>query len=121
MAYIKQFGIILGVTFAAEIVRYFVPLPVPASIYSLILMLLLLITKVIKPEQVRDAALFLVGILQLIFISAAVGLIESYSEFSGVLLQSVIIIIVSSVIVTVATGLTAQGIQNAAARKAKKN
>jgi len=116
MVYIKQFGIILGVTFAAEIVRYCVPLPVPASIYGLLLMLFLLKTGAVKLDQVKDAAYFLVGILQLIFIPATVGLLVSYVEFRDILPQSVAVILFSSAIVIAVTGRAAQGVHNAAIR-----
>ena len=54
MKYMKQFGIILGVTCAGEIIKYFVPLPVPGSIYGLLLMLIFLMSGIIKLEQVKE-------------------------------------------------------------------
>ena len=42
MKYLRQFVIILGVSFLGEILRVILPLPVPASVYGLICMLLLL-------------------------------------------------------------------------------
>ena len=41
--YLRQFGIILAVTCAGEIMKYFIPLPIPGSIYGLILMFVLLL------------------------------------------------------------------------------
>ena len=35
MKYIRQMTIILSVTCVAEILKYFIPLPIPASIYHL--------------------------------------------------------------------------------------
>ena len=43
MKYLRQFGIILAVTCAGEIMKYFIPLPIPGSIYGLILMFVLLL------------------------------------------------------------------------------
>ena len=40
MKYVKQFGIILLISFAGEALNYLLPLPVPASIYGLVLMFL---------------------------------------------------------------------------------
>ncbi len=48
MKYFRQFGIILAVTFIGEILKYIIPLPIPASIYGLILMLIILKTKIIS-------------------------------------------------------------------------
>ena len=39
MRYLKQFTIILFVSFLGETLHYLIPLPVPASIYGLLLML----------------------------------------------------------------------------------
>ena len=50
MKHIRQFGIILLISLAGEVIHLFVPLPVPASIYGLILMLIGLNTKFIPLE-----------------------------------------------------------------------
>ena len=39
MRYLKQFTIILTISLLGEVLHYFIPLPVPASIYGLLLML----------------------------------------------------------------------------------
>ena len=39
MKYVKQIGIILGVTLAGEALSHFLPFPVPAGVYGLFLML----------------------------------------------------------------------------------
>ena len=59
MKYLRQFGIILAVTCAGEIMKYFIPLPIPGSIYGLILMFVLLLAKVIKEEHVKETGVFL--------------------------------------------------------------
>lgn len=48
MKYVKEFGIILIVSLVGELLNYFLPLPVPASIYGLVLMFLCLMLGVIK-------------------------------------------------------------------------
>ena len=50
MKFMKQFGIILAITFLGELLRYLLPLPIPASIYGLVLMLLVLKLGVVKLE-----------------------------------------------------------------------
>ena len=51
MKYIKQLAIIILVCFAGEMIRYIVPLPVPGSIWGLVLMFILLVTGVVKLEK----------------------------------------------------------------------
>ena len=83
MKYMRQFGIILGVTCAGELMKYFIPLPIPGSIYGLLLMFVLLLTKVIKVENVKDVGEFLIEIMPLMFIPAGVGLMASWESFRG--------------------------------------
>ena len=71
MKYLRQFGIILAVTCAGEIMKYFIPLPIPGSIYGLILMFVLLLAKVIKVEHVKETGEFLIEIMPLMFIPGA--------------------------------------------------
>ena len=50
MRYLKQFTIILTISLLGEVLHYIIPLPVPASIYGLLLMLAALLTGVVKRE-----------------------------------------------------------------------
>lgn len=63
MKYIRQFVIILFISFIGEVLKYVLPLPIPASIYGLVLMFILLETKVLKVEAVQDAGKFLIEIM----------------------------------------------------------
>lgn len=108
MKYLKQFGIIMLVTLIAEGMEHLIPLPVPASIYGLLLMLLALFTGTIRLSSVKETADFLVEIMPVMFIPAAVGLLESYTALKGEAVPIVIIIVATTVIVMVVTGLVTQ-------------
>lgn len=110
MKLLYQFGIILFVTFLGEVLNAFIPLPIPASIYGLLLMLFCLCTKIIKLNQVKIAADFLLDIMPPMFIPAAVGLIVVWKELQSVLIPILIITVVTTVVVMGVTGRTAQGI-----------
>lgn len=107
MKLLKQFGIILLVTCIGEMIRFFVPLPIPGSIYGLVLMFVLLCTKVIQLKDVKDAAVFLIEIMPVMFIPAAAGLIKSWSDLKPILIQTVVILVVTTIIVMAVTGKTA--------------
>ena len=104
MKYIKQFVIILTVSFLGEVLRAVLPLPVPASIYGLLLMLLALCTGVIPLDSVRETGRFLIEIMPLMFIPAAVGLIESWDKISPIVFELIVITAVSTVLVMVLSG-----------------
>jgi len=105
MKYVKQFAMILLVSFAGELLNYLLPLPVPASIYGLVLMLVCLLTGIIKLDAVRDTACFLIE-----FIPAAVGLMASWSVIKENLLAYLVIAVVTTVAVMAVSGLVTQGV-----------
>lgn len=108
MKYLRQFAIILFVSFLGELLRMLIPLPVPASVYGLLLMLAALCSGIIKLEQVQDAAGFLIEIMPVMFIPAAVGLLESWTDLRPVCVTFAVITVLTTVIVMVVTGRVTQ-------------
>ena len=104
MKYMKQLGIIFAVTCVGEILKYLIPLPIPASIYGLLIMLVLLISRKVKLEQVQEVADFLIEIMPMMFIPAAVGLLVSWTQLRAMLIPVIVITLVSTVVVMVVTG-----------------
>jgi holin-like protein len=110
MKYIWQMTVILSVTCVAELLKYFIPLPIPASIYGLVLMFLLLVTGIVKLPQVKETAEFLIEIMTIMFIPATVGLMENWDVLRPILVPLIVIIPVTTVLVMGVTGRTAQRI-----------
>ena len=104
MRFIRQFLIILLVSFLGEVLKAILPLPIPASIYGLVIMLALLVSKVVKLEHVEGASIFLIDIMPLMFIPASAGLIDIWPNIKPVLLPIVIITLVSTILVMVVSG-----------------
>ena len=100
----KQLGIIFAVTCVGEVLKYLIPLPIPASIYGLVIMLMLLISRKLKLEQVQDVADFLIEIMPMMFIPAAVGLLVSWKQLQSMLVPAVVVTFVSTVVVMGVTG-----------------
>lgn len=108
MKYIRQFAIILAVSFAGELLRLWIPLPVPASIYGLVLLLLGLRSGLIRIEHVKETGAFLIEIMPLMFIPAAVGLLDSWQVIRLELAPIAVITIATTVIVMAVTGRVTQ-------------
>src|SRR5699024_10503373 len=108
MKYIHQFLIIITISFMGELLSILLPLPIPSSVYGLIIMLICLFTKIIKLNQIEDVANWLIIIMPLLFVPSAVSLIN----VADTLLQDILIIsvitLVSTIIVMVVTGKIAQ-------------
>lgn len=99
MKYIKQFLIIISISFVGEILRRVIPFPIPASIYGLIILFTLLNINIIKINQIKEVSYFLIEIMPLMFLPAAVGLIDSFSVLKKVLVPFVFIVIISTILV----------------------
>ena len=84
MRYLGQFSIILLLSLAGEALHALLPLPVPASIYGIVLLLACLMAGVVRVDAIREVSSFLIEIMPVMFIPAAVGLMESF----GLLLPS---------------------------------
>lgn len=110
MRYLFQSGRILAFCFAGEVLHAVLPLPVPASVYGLMLLLLALCFGIVRPEQVRETGLFLTGIFPLLFVPAAAGVMELWAELGVMLLPAVIAIVPVTVLVFAAAGRTTQAL-----------
>ena len=108
MKYLKQFGLILLVSFIGEVMNMFIPLPVPASIWGLVIMYLCLHPKVIKLDDVHDTAKLMIEIMPIMFVPAAVGLIESWGDIKSNILIYFIITLISTVAVMAVSGCVTQ-------------
>ncbi len=108
MKYLKQFLIILAITFLGELVKYLLPFPIPASIYGMILLFAALMTGIVKLEQVRDTGRFLIEIMPAMMIPAGVGLMVSWDALKKMLIPVIIITLVSYFPVQIVTGHIAQ-------------
>lgn len=108
MKYVCQLGIILGVSFAGEALAHLLPLPVPASVWGLVLMLALLILRAIRPEHIRDTAEYLISLMPLMFVPPTVGLMQSWGLLRDNLLSFVIAITLITAVVMAVTGLVVQ-------------
>lgn len=121
MKYIKQFGIILTISFLGEILHYLIPLPIPASIYGMVLMLTGLQTKAISLDSVRETGKFLIEIMPMMFIPAAVGLLESWEVLQPIWIPVTVITVVSTILVMSVSGIVTQAVIKREGSTGKKN
>lgn len=108
MKYVRQIMIIIFFSFLGEILNYLIPLPIPASIYGMILLFIALITNIIKLEQVEDTAEYMLSILLIFFVPASVGIMDTFFEYKSYMLQIIAIVIVSTIVVMITTAIVSQ-------------
>lgn len=108
MKYLKQISILFTFTFISEILNRIIPLPIPASIYGLVFLFLCLEFKIIKIDQIKDTADFLLAILPIMFVPSSVGFIKALPLMKKYGIQFLIIGVSTTFLVMIVSGLITQ-------------
>ena len=105
MKYIKQLMWILAFSFVGEVLQALIPLPIPAAIYGLVLLLTALCTGLLKAEKIADTARFFIAIMPLLFVAPAVSILGNWDVIAPNVIAIVVIMTLSTVIVFAVAGL----------------
>lgn len=108
MKYIRQFGIIMVISFIGEALKMLIPLPIPASIYGLLLMFAALMTGIVKLKDVEETSDFLLEIMPIMFVPAALGLIDAWVDIRAIWFPILVLIVLTTIFVMVVTGKVTQ-------------
>ena len=108
MKYIIQFEIILAISLVGELLNRLIPLPIPASIYGMLILFIALCTGIIKLSAVKETGKFLITLMPLMFIPATVGLIDNWKVMKSFLVAFIVISLVSTVVVMAVSGHVTQ-------------
>ena len=109
MKYTKQFMIIILFSFLGELTHGLLPFPVPASIYGLVLMFFSLWIGLLKEEQIKETADFLIEIMPILFLPAGVGLMTRWEDLQKLLLPIILVITVGTFFTMLVTGKVTEG------------
>ena len=96
MEYVCGFSIVCVMSLIGEVLHDFIPIPIPAGIYGMVLLLLSFKIKIIKVENVRRVGSFFIQHISMLFIPATVGIFYCLDELMTMLLP----ILISVIIVT---------------------
>lgn len=108
MKYIGQFTIIMTISLMGEILNKLIPLPIPASIYGMIILFTLLSTKLLKLSAVKETGKFLIYIMPIMFVPPTVGLMDSWGIMQEFLIAIITISLLSTIIVLAVSGRITQ-------------
>ena len=107
MQFIKQFLIILLMSVLGGFLNWLIPLPIPATVWGMLLMFAALACGLIKLNQVEHTADFFLSVMPMLFIPYAVGLMDSYKLLAEHALPILVITLVSFFLCFAVTGKTA--------------
>ncbi len=117
MKYVIQFLIIAAFAFVGELLHWFIPLPIPASIYGIVLLFIALELKWVKVSDIREVSSFLIAVMPIMFIPAAVGLMESWGAVKSSIGEYALITVVSTFVVMGVAGAVTQFVIRRGKRK----
>jgi holin-like protein len=109
MAYLTQCLIIAAVTASGEALRLLIPLPIPAGIYSILLMLALLAAGIVKLKQVEAVGDTLVRLIPLLLVPAVTG-VMGIGGLGSLLIPCLIAVCLLTAAVMAAAGGAAQAV-----------
>ncbi len=108
MKYIPQFLYILLFSLIGQVLQAVVPLPIPAAIYGLVLLLIALSTGLLKVTKVQDAAHWLISIMPILYVPICVKILEYWGVISQNAAAILSITAVSTFLVFAVSGLVTQ-------------
>lgn len=83
LKYLNSFLIIMGFSLVGEALQRMIPIPIPASVYGIVLLFAALCAGIVKVEQVKTVGGFLSSILPILFVSPVVGILENWALIRG--------------------------------------
>lgn len=110
MRYVMQLLIIICFSFLGEVLHALLPLPFPASIYGILLLYMALELKLVKTKHIKEVSTTLIIAMPVMFVPAAVGLMETWGDVKESWLQLLLIIVASTFAVMAITGWVTQGV-----------
>ncbi len=107
MKLLIQISIVFGICWIGEGLARFLPLP--GSVISMALLLLLLLTRAVKPEHIREKSDFLLQNMAFFFIPAGVAILDSFGVLAENIFPFLMVCFVSTIVTFAATSFTVRG------------
>ena len=109
MKYLYQLTIILVICLIGQFIAELLPFPFPGSVLALIILLILLLTKLLKPRSIKEVSEYFLNNMAFFFVPSGVALIEQYSNIKGHVLTIFLICIITTILTFGATAYAVMG------------
>ncbi|MDA3129752.1 CidA/LrgA family protein [Aliibacillus thermotolerans] len=109
---VVHIAILYGFYYIGAALQTWLDIAVPGSILGMFLLLLLLFTKVIRPEWIAKGTTLILAHMPLLFLPVTAGVIVYLDLFKGSGIFMIIVVYVSTLIVMLSTAWIAQTLIN---------
>lgn len=106
MRILIQIAIMFAVCIIGTALSSVIPISIPASVMSMIILFILLIAGIVKVKHINEISGFLLGHMAFFFVPAGIGLIESFHLFSDKLLKLIAVCTINTLITFLVTAYT---------------
>ena len=110
MKLLLQIAVVFGICLVGEGLAALLPIPFPASVISMLLLFLLLLFKVLRPQHIKEKADFLMKHMAFFFIPAGVGIMEQVGLVKDSLLPLILVVVLTTLITFGVTAFTVRGV-----------
>lgn len=104
MKILRQITLLFAICAAGDFLSAFIGEALPGNVLGMALLLLLLLTRIVKPDAVETAADFFLGNMSVLFIPAALGILRVYPQIRNELLKLALICFVTTFLTAACTG-----------------
>lgn len=106
MKLFRQLLILFSICLLSNYLVTLLPFPFPGSVLGMLLLLILFLTKIIKPESLKEVAEFLLGNMAFFFLPAGVNILANYATVKPIVLPIAVICVLSTVLTFITTFAT---------------
>lgn len=106
MKIITQLGIVFVICIISEVISGILPISFPASVIGMIILFLLLLFRIIKPNQIETVINFLLQNMAFFFIPAGVSIMDNFDIIKNNIIQLLLICIITTILTFFTTAFT---------------
>lgn len=103
MKILKQIAVVFAICLVGEIIAQMIPVDFPASVLSMVLLLVLFLFKIIKVDHIQEKADFLLGNMAFFFIPAGVSIMDNYQYLADSIIPFILVCFISMIVTFVVT------------------
>ncbi len=121
---LTQLAILIGVCLAGEVIAQFIPIPFPAGVVSMVLLLILLFSGALKLRHISDVGNFLLKNMAFFFIPAGVSIIEHIPTLKPIIIPFLAICLISTFVTFAVTFISVRitsSLMSMAAKRTSEN
>lgn len=106
MKILRQLTIIFACLFAGVIISSFIDFPIPETIYGMVILFVLLVTKRVKLESVDETGSMLANNIAFWIAPSTIAIVNVYSQIQVYIVKIIIITFISTILTILATAYT---------------